>query len=113
MKKQITRLITISRRDLRPGQQATQASHAAIDCCFRFPFSALRWHIKSNYLINLQVSDEIHLKNFSKLLRSNGIKHVKFHEPDMNNSLTAISFFSTEKSNKLTSGLELALKDRK
>ena len=93
-----------------PGQQAVQASHAAIDFTFEHISSAAEWHKSSNYLINLSVADEPSLEVLSAKLRLLGVDVTEFREPDLNNQMTAIAFLSDDKTKKLTSGLPLALK---
>ena len=113
MTHQVSKLTTISRRDLTPGQQAVQASHAALDFTFSHPREAAEWHKHSNYLINLSVADEAHLESLSANLRLAGIKVTEFREPDLDDQLTAIAFLSDEKTKKFTSGLPLSLKIKK
>lgn len=108
--KQITKLTTISRKDLTPGQQAVQASHAAIDFIFSFPEESKHWHKLSNYIINLSAIDEDHLESLSKFLCKHDIKFVKFTEPDLDDKLTAIAFLSNDITKRITSNLPLALK---
>lgn len=95
-----------------PGQQAVQASHAAIDYCFSFSNESSDWHKNSNYLINLSVEDELSLRSLSTKLRLHGIKVTEFLEPDLDNQMTAVAFLSNETTRKLTSSLPLALKEQ-
>ena len=108
--KQITKLTTVSRKDLLPGQQAVQATHAAINHCFHFSDESVEWHKNSNYLINLSVEDELSLKDLSTKLRLRGVKVAEFFEPDLDNQMTAVAFLSSEITRKMTSSLPLALK---
>ena len=101
-------MITVSRRDLTPGQQAVQSSHAAIDFIFSYPKAALEWHKDSNYFIALTVADEHSLKVLSAKMHFQGITIIEFCEPDLDNALTAIAFFSSERTKKFTDKLLLA-----
>lgn len=89
-----------------------QASHAAIDLCFRHQEAAEQWHSESNYIISLSIEDEKALLALSEKLRSIGTEVVEFREPDLDHQLTAIAFISNEMTRKVTSGLPLALKER-
>ena len=109
---QVSKLTSITRSDLTPGQQSVQSCHAAIDFCFSYSKESLDWHKNSNYLISLSVADESKLFDLSAKLRLLGIEFVEFYEPDMNNELTAIAFLSNEKTKKLTSHLPLTLKNK-
>ena len=110
---QVSKLTTITRRDLTSGQQAVQSSHAAIDFIIDNNDLANNWHKTSNYLINLSVADISELERLSAKLHEYEIIHTNFYEPDLDNELTAISFLSSEKTIKITGNLPLMLKERK
>ena len=109
---QVPKLTVITRRDLAPGYQAVQASHAAIDYCFQHREIAEHWHINSNYLIFLSTETENDLFFYMEKLRLSGVEFSIFREPDIGNKVTAISFISNEKTKKITSGLSLLLKQK-
>lgn len=93
-----------------PGYQAVQSAHALIDFTFEHPSLSDDWHEFSNTLVCLQAEDENHLNRISELLSRLKIEHQKFHEPDIENSLTSIAFMSDKKSRKLFSKFPLLLK---
>jgi len=81
------RLYCIIRKDLTYGQITAQACHAATQYLIDNP--GTKWD--NGFIICLEVENEaclIELKD--KLLKEEKL-HSKFHEPDMDNSLTAIS----------------------
>ena len=108
MKKQINKLIVVTRKDLNPGYQIAQAGHALAQFMLEHPEQANQWN--NNYLICLSVEDENQLNNLSEKVQAHGIPMSYFLEPDIGNELTAIAFEGTEKASKLTSSIPLALK---
>ena len=106
-------LTSITRRDLEPGYQSVQSSHALIDFCFQYPDTAKEWHKNSNYLCQLSVANENELYELAAKAEQRGIKIAKFFEPDVNNELTAICLEPGEATKKLTSKLPLMLKELK
>jgi peptidyl-tRNA hydrolase len=101
----------VSRRDLRPGQQAVQAMHAAIDFCFHHPKVAHEWQTQSNYLAVLSVSDEDSLAMLIPKLEKRGILYTVFREPDLDNAITAVAIEPHQDLRKITSGFPLLLKE--
>lgn len=106
----------VTRRDLSPGDQATQAVHAA----FRFGFEhqpILRhWHEDSQYLVLLAVEDERALDDLLETAASMGIPYSNYYEPDFcdehgNPELTAIALAPTPSARRLCANFPLALKD--
>ena len=93
------------------GYQAVQSIHSAIDFIFKFPFLSYRWRNRSNYLACLSVKDESELISLIQKLEKDGIRHSIFREPDIENQITAIAVEPSEKSQKICSGLPLALKE--
>jgi len=101
----------VTRRDLAPGAQAAQLTHAAIQ--FQKEHSDIQneWFFKSNYIALLSTENEESLKQL--LLKAN-IKDIKcstFYEPDLDNQLTAVAFEPSELTNKLCSSCPLAFKE--
>lgn len=69
-------------------QQIVQSTHAAIECAKAFDLGMLPDHPS---VILLAAKDENRLHRVRKYLIDNGIKHVHFYEPDLDNELTAIA----------------------
>jgi len=61
----------------------------------------------------LSVESEKDLYKYLHRFESRGLKVTKFHEPDINDELTAITVEPTDKARKLCSNLPLALKECK
>ncbi|WP_411823387.1 hypothetical protein [Leptospira sp. 'Mane'] len=105
------KLIVITRRDLKPGDQGTQSIHVVSDYMLKYgrENSALEWKEKSNSVVWLSCKDEEELKKLS--LAFNEITLVKeFYEPDLGYDLTAICFIADYHIRKKVSSLPLALK---
>lgn len=100
----------VVRSDLTFGQQASQLFHAGIEFGFEYPELYKEWHDKSNYVCLLQIESERELFNLSIKAEELNIPYVKFCEPDLNNSLTAICLGPGLKTKKLLSHLKLAFK---
>jgi len=103
----------VVRADLPAGAQATQATHAAIRLCLEHSgYQPLRrWHENNHNLVLLSVPDEDALNELQDAL--DGILRLPveaFHEPDFNNTKTAIAFPGTAETIKLVSSLPLALR---
>lgn len=105
------KLIIITRRDLHPGYQAVQSTHAGIGFQHEYPEIAKQWYNQSNYLVQLSVENEERLFLCLEKFKYYGLKTYEFREPDIGNQLTAIAVEPSEKTRKLTSKLPLALKE--
>ena len=106
------KLIVITRKDLLPGYQALQSSHAAIQFQYDHPNIASEWNKKSKYLIFLSVENYNEFIKLIKKLINNDIRMSLFYEPDID-EYTAVAIEPGEKSRKLTSNLPLMLKEIK
>jgi len=103
----------ISRRDLLPGLQAVQSSHAAIQFVFDHPVISKKWFTISNYLIFLSVKTEPDLLALVEKFKQHGLVYSTFHEPDLDNALTAVTVEPSDNARKIVSGLPLLLKEFK
>lgn len=63
----------------------------------------------SKYLISLSIDNEEKLKRLFNKLQDNGATVVSFYEPDIDNQLTSICYYSTPELRKITNKLKLAL----
>lgn len=93
--------------------QSTQCTHAAIEFIMKYPGESHEWYTQSNYLCQLSVENEQELEQLALKAESKGIKVVRFHEPDLNNELTAITLEPSDEARRLTSNLPLMLKENK
>lgn len=101
------RLVTIIREDLSPGYQIAQTVHAVAEYVMTNSELAKQWHIHSNYVLALSVSDADELVQFGKKLWNLKIKFNMFYEPDVN-EVTSIAFISTPETDLITKGMPLA-----
>jgi hypothetical protein len=86
------KLYVLVREDLRPGQQAVQALHAAVDYVMSRPEAQEWWG--SNTVVVLGVKNRKTLLKYEKMARDLGVPHLTFREPDMWNQQTAMAFES-------------------
>ena len=106
----IARVTIVTRRDLSPGQQAVQSAHAF------HQFLAAKYREKrevddSCTLVFLTVQDEGSLGVLTKRAADVAIDVATFHEPDLDNALTAIALGHGARN--ITKGLPLALSEPK
>ncbi|MFI5296540.1 MAG: peptidyl-tRNA hydrolase [Polyangiales bacterium] len=101
------KLFLITRRDLKPGQQAVQAAHALTEFLMEHPELGRCWRDASNYLALLVVDDESSLHGLARRAVERGVRVAAFHEPDLGDALTAIAIEPAGK--RVVAGLPLAL----
>jgi len=87
-----------------------QAAHAVADFIFKYPQVAKEWHDTSNYLVILSVPTESELSKASQTLTDANLLFSPFHEPDIDNELTAIAIEPSDKARKFCSRFGLALR---
>jgi hypothetical protein len=78
----------------------------------RYPAESHKWHKDSNYLCQLSVENELELEILANKAEKEGLKVIRFYEPDIGNQLTAICLEPSEKVKYLTSSLPLMLKTK-
>jgi hypothetical protein len=91
--------------------QIPQTAHAIVEFSNKFPEEYQKWYKDSNYIIALACKTERDLWNFSNSLKEKKIKHSRFLEPDLGNSLTSLAIVPCPEAKKACSGLPLAGKD--
>ena len=106
-----SKLIVVTRKDLIPGSQAVQATHAAIEFIFEHPEIAHDWYKISKYIVQLSVNNQEELLELSDKLSWKGILFSEFREPDLDNELTAIALEPSEKARRVVSSMPLMLKE--
>lgn len=109
--KENSKLIVITRKDLSPGSQAVQASHASIEFIYQHPEISKEWYDISKYLVFLSVKNQDELIELTKKLSQNGILFSKFYEPDLEDELTAVALEPSNMSRKIVSNIPLMLKE--
>jgi peptidyl-tRNA hydrolase len=93
------------------GQQAVQSTHAAINFCFEHRSRAGPWFENSNYLVQLSVNNEKELLKLIEKCEKMGLTYTVFKEPDLNDSMTAISIEPSPLTKKVVSHLPLLFKN--
>lgn len=103
------KLYLITRKNLKPGQQAVQAAHVMTQFLIEHAEIARAWHAQSNTLALLAAADENELQKIINRAFDYDIHTALFREPDLENSLTAIALEPGVKSQRLCKNLPLAL----
>lgn len=102
----------IVRSDLKPiSYQLPQACHAVCSFIFEHMDLAKQWHEQSDYLVILNVNNEIEILNLLNKANELNIKNSVYREPDLNNEITAITLEPGINSKKLCQKLKLAMID--
>ena len=86
-----------------------QTCHAAIQFQHEFPQLSKSWIESSNYLVILEVHNEIQLKSLIDKAEQIGICFSVFKEPDLDNQVTAVAFEPGELSKRLLKNIKLAM----
>lgn len=105
------KLYSITHRELAPGYQAVQSSHAFLKFAKDHPERFHEWYERSEYLCSLSVENEQELRKLYMAARRAGIKCSAFLEPDVGYAMTAICLEPGEDSKQLCAKLQLALKE--
>ena len=90
--------------------QAAQCCHALAELYEEHPNIAKSWHTNSNYIILLATKSLESLQLLKKVAINRGVLYSAFHEPDLDDALTAIAFEPCEETAKLVSSLPLILR---
>lgn len=102
------KLYIVVRNDLMSGQMASQITHCAFQFAKEHPNITINWMENSNFICLLQVKNEEELIELAKQIYSENIAYSVFHEPDYNNSLTAVAAEPGQKTKELMKRLKLA-----
>lgn len=105
------KLYAISHRELSPGYQAVQSSHAYLKFAIEHPEQFKRWYEISKYLCILSVASEDKLRSLYMEAQSLGIRCSAFLEPDIDYAMTAICLEPGNVSKRLCSKLPLLLSE--
>lgn len=103
------KLVTVTRKDIKAGQQLVQTGHAIAEFAHKHPTKFQDWMQNSQYLVSLSIDNEDKLKDIFDKLKYNGADVVSFTEPDIDNQWTAICFYGTPELRNITKKLNLAL----
>jgi len=94
-----------------PGSQSCQATHAIVKFIFEHPEIATEWYNTSEYLVKLSVNNQEELLELAEKLRWKEILFSEFHEPDLDNELTAIALEPSERARRVVSSMPLLLEE--
>jgi peptidyl-tRNA hydrolase len=101
-------MYVVVRRDMPVGLQMAQACHAAFLFAQTYAHQTLDWHRHSQYLVIVSVPDEVELMRLGLEASRRKIRTSWWHEPDLDDDLTAIVFEPTLASARLCANLPLA-----
>ncbi len=82
------RLYLVVAEDLSPGLKMAQAVHAGFQFAQRYPHLHEYWFHESNNVAVLQTAD---LEQLADRLEEADLRVCRFHEPDLDDKLTAIA----------------------
>jgi len=99
-----SKLYVLVRKDLERSSPAVQAGHCLAEFCLK---SNLSKDWANQTLIYLQVSNLEELNKYQNEFKENEIEINTFHEPDLNNELTAICGLVRVNKSKFLSELKL------
>jgi len=87
------------------------ATHAGIAFTTQQEPLVKKWEAASNSLVLLAVPDEATLQQLFEFAEGRGLPVAAFHEPDINDELTAIALFADDEVGAALDTLPLALRD--
>jgi len=102
------KLYLVTRKDLSPGYQVAQTAHAVAEFAISHPELFEKWYRTSQYVVALESKTLEHLSELHKKGKELNIPVAGFHEPDLDNQLTAVAFAPSEHTAKLLTQLPLA-----
>lgn len=102
------KLYIIVRNDLLPGQMSAQITHCAFQFAKEYPNITMDWMENSNFICLLQVKNEEELSELARQIFEEKLSYSVFHEPDYDNSLTAIAVEPGQKTREIMKRLKLA-----
>ncbi len=105
----MNKLYVVVRSDLPPGDQLAQSCHAVAEFGVLSPERFTAWAKAQRNLVVLQAPSRTALDIIRVQLLDDGHQVATFHEPDLQDELTAIAFGG--EAARLVSQLALALRD--
>ena len=104
-------LYVITHSELSSGYQTAQSIHATANIALEHPEAFAHWHANGQRVVALEVRDEEDLWALIEkalLFPEANFQVVRFHEPDLDNALTAFALVPNRWNALLTQGLKLA-----
>lgn len=102
------KLYVIVRKDLSTGAQMAQSLHAALHFADENPDLTKKWMKFSDFICVLHIDNEKELLQLARKAKIKGIICAMFHEPDLDDSLTAVCLEPGQHSKSLCKHLRLA-----
>lgn len=105
------KLVTVTRRDLKPSYQLVQTLHAGLQYSIDNIRTMFEWDDDSKSVVSLSVNNEQELVDLAQYIGDNFTYVSVFKEPDLKNQVTAIAFYAKEECRQALQHLPLALKE--
>ena len=93
---------------LTAGYQIAQIAHAVAEYAHHAQQDFALWRTHSERIIALQTPSMVSLEELLHAAHQSGLTAIKFREPDINNSLTAVAFIPDARNKPFLKGLALA-----
>ena len=101
------KLFIVVREDLPYGSPCAQVAHALTEFSIKYPVDFHDWYNASNTIAVLQVPTILNLAKLCDRAEFESVRKAEFHEPDLNNELTAVAFEPSENTRRLLKKLDL------
>lgn len=98
----------VTHASLTAGQQIAQIAHAMAQFAIEKPSHFETWHKTSQYIITLQSEDCGKFRQLLEEADARGLDYAKFHEPDLDNQVTAAAFIPHPDVSRFLAQLPLA-----
>lgn len=102
------RLYIVVREDLPYESPCAQVAHALTEFSIKYPVDFQAWYEASNTIVVLQVPTLVELAILCDKAEFEGVRKAEFHEPDLNNELTAVAFEPAIPAERMLRNLNLA-----
>ena len=101
------KIYIVVRKDLPYGSPCAQVAHALTEFSIKYPVDFHDWYNMSNTIAVLQVPTMVELAILCDKAEFEGVRKAEFHEPDLNNELTAVAFEPAVPAERLLRNLNL------
>jgi len=101
------KLYIVVREDIPYGSPCAQVAHALTEFSIKYPADFRDWYVASNTIAVLQVPTMLDLAKLCERAEFESVRKAEFHEPDLNNELTAVAFEPSENTRLMLKRLDL------
>ena len=101
------KLYILVRADIPVGYRVAQSVHAAFGFATEHPEATDEWMIRSQHICCLEIDGLTELESYADLAEHYGVRFSTFHEPDLNDELTAIALEASDMARYLCQNLRL------